>query len=250
MRDETTTLSGPHAQTEPQELWHAGRVKSSNPDVETRELESDDSEGDEVVVLPWWQNPLNFVALGLAALILGVGIGYYVGDKNASPAFDEVDVGFLQDMRYHHEQAVDMAFFYLTSVDETHPRLRLYAQEILYTQQLEVGRMIELLRSFGRTEANDTGTAMGWMGMPMPIDEMDGLATEDELDDFAAAEGVDASVRFATLMIEHHRGGLHMAEYVRDEGTNDDVRTFAESMLRGQQVEIDELSAVLEELNG
>ncbi|MSV93632.1 MAG: hypothetical protein F2860_04140, partial [Actinobacteria bacterium] len=30
-------------------------------------------------VLPWWQNPLNFIALGVAMLIFGVGIGYYAG---------------------------------------------------------------------------------------------------------------------------------------------------------------------------
>ncbi len=211
----------------------------------------DDAETDDsVLVLPWWQNPLNVIALGLAALILGVGIGYFVGDKNASPSYNGTDIGFLQDMRYHHEQAVDMAFFYLTSVDDTHPRLRLYAQEILYTQQLEVGRMIELLRSFGETEANDTGTAMGWMGMPVPLDEMDGLATDAELDAFAAAEGTDASVAFTTLMIDHHRGGLHMADYVIDAGRNADVRAFAESMVRGQSGEIAELSAVLEELAG
>lgn len=211
-------------------------------------VESADTETDDEIVLPWWQNPLNFIALGLGALILGVGIGYFVGDRNASPSYNRVDVGFLQDMRYHHEQAVDMAYFYLTSGDETHPRLRLYAQEILYSQQMEVGRMIEMLRMFRESEANDTGTAMGWMGMPIPIDDMDGLATEEQLDAFAAASGVDASIRFAELMIAHHRGGLHMAEYVVENGSNSEVKDLARSMIAGQQPEIDAMTAVLEEL--
>lgn len=211
-------------------------------------VESADTETDDEIVLPWWQNPLNFIALGLGALILGVGIGYFVGDRNASPSYNRVDVGFLQDMRYHHEQAVDMAYFYLTSGDETHPRLRLYAQEILYSQQMEVGRMIEMLRMFRESEANDTGTAMGWMGMPIPIDDMDGLATEEQLDAFAAASGDDASIRFAELMIAHHRGGLHMAEYVVENGSNSEVKDLARSMIAGQQPEIDAMTAVLEEL--
>lgn len=211
-------------------------------------VESADTETDTEIVLPWWQNPLNFIALGLGALILGVGIGYFVGDRNASPSYNRVDVGFLQDMRYHHEQAVDMAYFYLTSGDETHPRLRLYAQEILYSQQMEVGRMIEMLRMFRESEANDTGTAMGWMGMPIPIDDMDGLATEEQLDAFAAASGDDASIRFAELMIAHHRGGLHMAEYVVENGSNSEVKDLARSMIAGQQPEIDAMTAVLEEL--
>ncbi len=252
MRDETTTADTPPAQAETRLVWHAVWVTSPHEDRPTDGPATDVSNhaDDDVLVLPWWQNPLNFIALGLAALILGVGIGYFVGDKNASPASNEVDVGFLQDMRYHHEQAVDMAFFYLTSVDETHPRLRLFAQEILYAQQLEVGRMIELLRSFGQAEANDTGTAMDWMGMAMPLDEMDGLATEAELDEFAAAEGTEASVIFANLMIDHHRGGVHMAEYVRENGRNDDVRRFADGIVRSQNAEIAEMTAVLEELGG
>lgn len=203
---------------------------------------------DDEVVLPWWQNPLNFIALGLAALILGVGVGYFVGDRNASPSYNRADVGFLQDMRYHHEQAVDMAFFYLTSGDETHPRLRLFAQEIVYAQQMEVGRMIELLRAFKETEANDTGTAMTWMGMPVPIDQMPGLASQEELDAFAAAEGVDASIAFATLMIEHHRAGIAMADYVIDNGRNREVADMAQSMINGQSAEIDAMNAVLAEL--
>ena len=106
-----------------------------------------DLDPDEVIVLPWWQNPLNFIALGLAMLIFGGGIGFWVGDATARPSHSSVDEGFLQDMRYHHDQAVDMAFYYLTETQNPHPRLRLLAEEILLSQQLETGRMIQLLRS-------------------------------------------------------------------------------------------------------
>lgn len=230
-------------------MCHAGRVNDMDSTGTEHDTRTDDElDTDDVIVLPWWQNPLNFMALGLAMLILGVGIGYFVGHRNASESYNDADVGFLQDMRYHHEQAVDMAFFYLTAVDEPLPRLELYAQEILYSQQLEVGIMIELLRSFGESEANDTGVAMAWMGTPVPIDDMDGLASQDELNQFASADGTDASIAFATLMLDHHIGGIHMAEYVRDSGRNADVRLLAESMIRGQTTEVNEITAVLQEL--
>ena len=129
---------------------------------------------DQITVLPWWQNPLNFIALGLAMLILGTGIGYFLGDSSATPDKNQVDIGFLQDMRYHHDQAVQMAYYYRTSVADSLPRLDMIAEEILLSQQLESGRMVQLLRSFHENEANDTGTAMGWMGMAMPIEQMDG----------------------------------------------------------------------------
>jgi len=203
----------------------------------------------EIDVRPWWQNPLNFIALGLSMLILGAGIGYYVGDSSARPDHSAVDEGFLQDMRYHHDQAVDMALHYLTKTQDPHPRLVLFAEEILLTQQIETGRMIQFLRSFKASEANDTGMAMGWMGHSMPIDEMDGLATQEQLDEFARASGDEASRIFATLMIEHHLGGIHMAEYAAENAANEDVRKMARSMITGQTLEIEAMTEVLETLS-
>ena len=203
---------------------------------------------DEVVILPWWQNPLNFIALGVAMLILGVGIGYYVGDSAATPDQNKVDIGFLQDMRYHHDQAVQMAYYYRTAVEDPHPRLSMLAEEILLSQQLENGRMVQLLRSFGAGEANDTGVAMAWMGHSMPIDDMDGLASDEELDSLANSSGVETSKIFATLMIDHHRGGIAMAEYAIENASNADVVSMAKSMIKGQQAEVSELQAVVDSL--
>ena len=216
--------------------------------TETTTPRTESSDDDDIEVRPWWQNPLNFLALGLSMLILGGGIGYYVGDTNARPAHNAVDEGFLQDMRYHHDQAVDMAFHYLTKTANPHPRLLLIAEEILLSQQIETGRMIQFLRSFRASEVNDTGFGMGWMGHSMPIDEMDGLASQEELDEFARASGPDSARIFATLMIEHHLGGIHMAEFAVDNASNADVRKMAQSMITGQESEVDELNRVLDSL--
>ncbi|MFM7872159.1 MAG: DUF305 domain-containing protein, partial [Actinomycetota bacterium] len=193
-------------------------------------------------------NPLNFIALGLAMLLLGSGIGYWIGDSAARPNSSAVDEGFLQDMRYHHDLAVDMAFYYLTETIDPHPRLLLIAKEIFFSQQLETGRMIQLLRSFKASEVNDTGIAMTWMGHAMPIDEMDGLATQEELNEFARASGDEAARIFATLMIDHHLAGIEMAQYAIDNGTNQDVINMATSMVTGQAAEVDELQAILSSL--
>lgn len=204
--------------------------------------------GGDIVILPWWQNPLNFIALGLAMLILGGGVGFWVGDSTARPAHSAVDEGFLQDMRYHHDQAVDMAFYYLTETQDPHPRLLLMAEEILLAQQLETGRMIQMLRSFRASEVNDTGVAMTWMGHSMPIEEMDGLATEDELNAFARASGDEAARIFATLMIKHHLAGIEMAEFAIENASNTDVKNMAISMVKGQAGEVNELKAILASL--
>lgn len=224
-------------------MWHAEGM-ADRPILTPADVDDSDVE-----VRPWWQNPLNFLALGLAMLILGGGIGYYVGDSNARPSHSAVDEGFLQDMRYHHDQAVDMAFHFLTKTEDPHPRLLVFAEEILLSQQIETGRMIQLLRSFRASEVNDTGFAMGWMGHSMPIDEMDGLATQEQLDEFARATGVEASRIFAELMIEHHLGGIHMAEYAVEHASNNDVRKMAQSMIKGQQLEVDAMRDILATLS-
>jgi uncharacterized protein (DUF305 family) len=108
--------------------------------------------------------------------------------------------------------------------------------------------MVQLLRSFREVEANDTGTAMAWMGHAMPIDEMDGLASQSELDSLAAASGDDASRIFATLMIKHHNGGVAMANYAIEYGSNSDVINMAKSMVTGQQAEVSQLQAILDSL--
>ncbi|MFM8563671.1 MAG: DUF305 domain-containing protein [Acidimicrobiia bacterium] len=208
----------------------------------------DPSSEESVEIRPWWQNPINFIAIALSSALLGAGIGYFAGDASATPDRNAVDVGFLQDMRYHHDQAVQMAYFYLTGVDDPNPRLLIIAEEILLSQQLESGRMVQLLRSFGAAEANDTGMAMGWMGHAVPIDEMEGLASESELDEFAAADGAEASRIFATLMIAHHRGGVEMAEFVVANGESRVVRSMAESMITGQSAEIAEMEGILASL--
>ncbi|MFM7262464.1 MAG: DUF305 domain-containing protein, partial [Acidimicrobiales bacterium] len=59
--------------------------------------------------LPWWRSRLN-VALAAALLVLaGFALGTLIPRGDDPTVHNAVDVGFLQDMRIHHEQAVTMA---------------------------------------------------------------------------------------------------------------------------------------------
>ena len=109
--------------------------------------------------------------------------------------------------------------------------------------------MVQMLRSFGVSEVNDSGRSMGWMGHEMAIEDMDGLASQSELDAFAAASGDEASRIFATLMIQHHQGGVSMATYAVDNASNRAVISLAQSMVKGQSGEIIELQKVLDSLS-
>ncbi|MBA3984194.1 MAG: DUF305 domain-containing protein [Acidimicrobiia bacterium] len=207
-------------------------------------LDPVDGVDDDVLVLPWWQHPVNILT-GLVATALFAGmIGWLVHDTVSEPGAGDVEVGFLQDMRVHHEQAFEIAMTYLDRPD-TDRGLRVVARTIVFGQSIEIGRMIELLRSFDAPEAGEDYTAMEWIGMAMSIDTMPGLATETQLDELASASGNTADRLFVELMTAHHEAGIDMAEFAAENASDDDVRAFADSMAKGQRDDIVEMEVVL-----
>jgi uncharacterized protein (DUF305 family) len=199
-----------------------------------------DDDGDGDIVLAWWQHPINVVTLVVSAALIAAMLGWMVGD-NRRPAHNNVDTGFLQDMRLHHEQAVVMSLIYRNRPD-IDPGLDIVARTILVGQNIEVGRMIQLLRMFGEQEAASLAEpAMVWMGMPSEPEQMLGMATEDDLATLGRVDGAEADRLFVELMVAHHEGGVHMAEYAVENGEHPEVVAFARSIVDSQQGEIVEL---------
>lgn len=171
-------------------------------------------------------------------------IGWMVGDSQARVRHNDVDTGFLQDMREHHEQAVLMGFIF-RGLPDTDPGLRTIAAGIVRGQSMEVGRMIQLLREFGETEANESGVSMLWMGMSAVPGQMPGMASDAEIDELGRLSGADADRMFVDLMTEHHLGGIEMADFAAEQGENAEVRDMAASMASGQRGEIYEMAKLL-----
>jgi len=207
------------------------------------DADHDDVEDDDVVVLSWWQHPANVIALVVAVALIGGMIGWLISDARQDSRGGEVDVGFLHDMRIHHEQAVEMAFTYL-GLEDTDPGLRTVAGSILVGQNMEIGRMIQMLRDMGQPEAAETDDAMAWMGTPTPHAEMPGMATEEQLDQLEASSGTASDELFVDLMVAHHEGGIHMAQAAEDAELAK-VRSMARSIVEGQRGEIAELQGLL-----
>ncbi len=202
-------------------------------------------DADDIEILPWWRSPLNLAALGVAVLVLGLGLGYWWADRSTSANPNDVDIGFLQDMRTHHEQAVNMSMIYLAAArGGGDPVLQNIAREIATGQSMEIGRMVQLLRVWGEDEANMTDQAMAWMDEPVPLDRMPGLASEDDLQTLARSTGVDADLTFIRLMTAHHEGGIHMAERAMADAKEEEVRLMAESMVRAQTGDLFELGEI------
>lgn len=197
-------------------------------------------------LLPWWKNPLNIALMLFVALLASSAIGYRFGARTTIVHHNDVDTGFLQDMRIHHEQAVAMSSIYLNVSPDGNVTLRNIAREIMLDQALESGRMVQMLRMFNEAETNETDTVMGWMGTPVPMSDMPGLATDAQMNELSKqANGTAADNYYITLMITHHKGAIHMAEYAAKRAINSEVIAFSESILSAQQGEIEELQKLL-----
>ena len=136
-----------------------------------------------------------------------------VGDADGG----DVDIGFLQDMRAHHEQAVQMGFMYL-ALEDTDPGLaHRRPQHRHRSEPSRSGGWSSCCATSGRPRPpRPTRRWPGW-ACPTTVDEMPGMASEAELDELAATSGADADELFVELMVAHHEGGLHMAEYAADD---------------------------------
>lgn len=218
-------------------------VRKPAPDQTVEAIEADLS-GAGPTVLPWWQSRLNMILLVVGVLVLAAGGGFVLGERHATPDPTTSDIGFLQDMRTHHEQAVEMSLIYISKTG-TNPTTGLIAREIAFSQAAEIGRMIQLLRTYEQPEANETGTAMAWMNEAVPEDRMPGLASDADMGKLNAATGADADTLFMTLMIAHHQGGIHMAQYATAHSGTSEVRALAASMVSSEQEEIVEMQGLL-----
>jgi uncharacterized protein (DUF305 family) len=226
--------------------WQTSKVTDQPSDVASAAAEldvNDASNDDDVIVLPWWQRPLNIVIVLVAAALIAGMIGWLIGDTNNDVASSDVDVGFLQDMSEHHRQAVDMSFSFLRRPD-TDPRLRTVAESIIFGQSVEIGLMLQVLNEMGAPAVSEDGTAMSWMGHAVDPSEMPGMASESELEELAAATGSDADELFIELMTAHHQGGIDMANQAAADAENEAVRDFASSTATNQQSEIVELESL------
>jgi uncharacterized protein (DUF305 family) len=199
---------------------------------ETDELDADESERAGWPTFPLWK----VIVLVAAFCFLAGAFGYWLA-KPGPPGEGSVDAGFYKDMIYHHNQAIEMAV--IEGANGSDPVVVGFATEIIRRQSFEIGIMTTKLHEWGYTTA-PADTAMAWMGMPVPLDEMPGLATKDQMKQLRAAKGGAADALFLQLMSNHHRGGVHMATHAYEHAGNTTERDLAQLMAYVQATEINE----------
>lgn len=197
----------------------------------------------------WWPAALAAaVALCLGVPALLAGGSNASGTVAAAPATTSPEAGFARDMATHHQQAIDMSFVVRDRTDNT--EVRNLAFDIINTQANQRGMMMGWLEQWGLTQ-NSPDQPMAWMKMaPYAAHDgslMPGMATNAQLDQLRGLSGKAAEVFYLQLMVEHHKGGVAMAQGYVDIAQNAAEKRLAQSMVAGQTSEIQLITGMLAE---
>lgn len=186
-------------------------------------------------------------------------LGWFLGVRDAPPGTTSAEAGFSRDMQVHHDQAVLMAFLIRDRTDDE--EVRSLAFDIATSQAQQSGQMHAWLVLWDVSQASPE-PSMAWMVRPVPgeagheheteasggiPDDMPGYASAEDLARLEAADGVEAERIFLELMIEHHRGGVEMAEAVLLRARHPAVLTLARSIVMAQESEIALMEGMLAE---
>jgi uncharacterized protein (DUF305 family) len=160
----------------------------------------------------------------------------------ASADFNDADVAFAQGMIPHHEQAIEMA--QLADTRATSPDVEELAARIEEAQGPEIETLQSWLEEWDEPESADEDE--GGMDHGDAPDTSDGMMTHDDMTELEGADGAPFDEMFLTMMTEHHRGAIDMAQTEVDEGQNPDAVAMAEKIIADQTAEIDEMNKLLQ----
>ena len=157
----------------------------------------------------------------------------------------------MQGMIHHHSQAVEMVELLKTRTKSED--MRKLAQRIELSQRDEIKMMQQWLKARGQDAPNPaahrTHDGMSMPGMTTVM--MPGMLTQEEMQRLAAASGQDFDRLFLEGMIKHHGGALTMVKdlFATPGAAQDsDIFAFASDVDADQRMEINRMSAMLEEL--
>ena len=200
----------------------------------------------------WWPAALAAtlaLCLGVPALVASGTSASGTGTVAAAPADGSPEAGFARDMSIHHQQAVDLSFIVRDRTADV--PVRNLAFDIINTQANQRGMMLGWLDLWGLTPSSPA-KPMAWMQMGHSYEAHDGslmpgMATNTQLDRLRGLSGREAEVFYLQLMLEHHKGGVEMAQGYVDLAKNESEKRLAQSMVTGQTSEIKLITEMLAE---
>jgi uncharacterized protein (DUF305 family) len=174
------------------------------------------------------------LALGAAILLTACNQGgQEQGTAPATPAPNDADVTFTQNMIPHHQQATEMAELVQAHTDR--PELRKLADSIATSQNQEISQLQGWLRSWGKP-----GTPMEGMGHGA-TPEKPGMMSEADMSHHMGLTDAEFDLEFVEMMAAHHQGAIDMANTELKDGSLPQVKQLAQRIIDTQQDEIDQL---------
>lgn len=156
--------------------------------------------------------------------------------------YTQADVRFVQGMIGHHAQALEMTA--LVPSRTSSQALQLLAKRIEASQRDEISMMEEWLTDRGQQRPDPHAHhAHGAALMP-------GMLTQEEMARLANATGPAFDRLFLESMIKHHQGALTMVQELfatPGAGQEAEIFAFASDVDADQRMEIDRMTAMLEE---
>ncbi|MFC9658977.1 DUF305 domain-containing protein [Nocardia sp. NPDC127606] len=184
----------------------------------------------------------------LFLLALGAALRPLFVTETATPApvLTTTELGFVQDMTAHHQQALILTERLDPAVD---PTVRRLADQIADTQRVEIGTLLGWTQLAGAAPTADV--PMTWMAgthhhSTAAPTTMPGMATIADLDTLAAARAADAETLFLQLMYRHHAGGVTMARAADTLLASGPVKQAARAMAQSQSQEMGYLGMLLD----
>jgi uncharacterized protein (DUF305 family) len=119
--------------------------------------------------------------------------------------------------------------------------------DIALTQHGQIGYMQAWLRDW-HLSPTSSEPPMAWMkdsAGSVQNGLMPGMATPEQMTQLRTATGDALDIQFLTLMRQHHLGGIHMAQGILDQSTHKDVTWLAQTMVTGQQGELNLIDDLL-----
>jgi len=222
------------------------RLDDSETGIVADEPLTDESLSDESVQRLLRLVLVVLVSAVVAGLFAAAAIWAIGGDDEPPAPMNAVDIGFLQDMLDHHDQALLISNLYLDGNEDGDAAP--YAREVIMFQTRDIGWMEDWLADDGYARGEPDRTAMLWMDEPTPVAEMRGMQTPERLQELSDASGAEADVLFFEIMTDHHLGGVHMADHAAANGAREEIVDFAEAVSRNQRIEVVEYRQAMERL--
>ena len=158
-----------------------------------------------------------------------------------SAEHNNADVTFAQGMIPHHEQAIAMSS--QAGTRAASQEVKDLAARIDQGQGPEIQQMTQMLQAWGAPRPQPGASSMP--GMAMGAMPMQGMMSNDQMQQLATLSGPAFDRTFLQMMMQHHAGAIQMAQLEQAQGLNPQAKQLAGAIIAAQQQEITEMQAML-----